>query len=193
MSMTQPIVRGRNRLLSTNSTQTAFVLAAGHYANFSTATVGIIPMGQARGVRILFFGTGSDTTTFDYRIWSIFQNTNEIGNIPSANTDFELAAFGYGTATIATAATGVSGSSIVSSSEFFADTLTFTLCTTATTPAGPGTVAVEAFALGEPSVYSPANGEPACLYIPNFDGNSLGIEFDRTGATACNAVWQTIV
>ena len=176
--------QGRERYLVTSSPQTSFELAHGYYvSNTATNAAYHVPyhISDARGFRLTFFGTGADNATFDYRIWAV------IGDrvVLDTPTDFMLEYFGGGTATLSTLM-GASATSLITSSERIADTLTFTLATSITTPKGPATVWESYYNLGDTINYSPTANNAASLIIPNFTAGSMIVEFDLTGATAAN-------
>jgi hypothetical protein len=72
-----------------------------------------------------------------------------------------------------------------------ADTLTWTLSTTGTTPKGPGTVIETAYGSGGSAVYSPTGNLPATLIIPHLGwADSVIVEFDLTGTST--AMWAGV-
>lgn len=186
----QPVRFGpRLRYLPTNSTQTAFgQIVPGNavaFAGANAASHKVFLLGDARGMIMRFFGTGTDNTTFDYRVWGL----NIIDETESPS-DFIAEYYGGGTVTL-TANTGAATDTIVTSSDQYADALTFTLATTLTSPAGPATVFQTAFDLGDATVYSPADDTNiAALCIPNFPFRACVVEFDLTGATSANCEIQ---
>lgn len=172
--------RGLERYISgTGGTNGAFALAGGNFATIPEfgSEAGFYPLGDARGLRLFFCGTGADNSTFDYKIWLI-STTTEFLAIP---TDFIRELYGSGTATLGTAL----GLATAFSTDRIADTLTWT--------ASAACTALEAaFGLGSSDKYSPASNGIASLFIPNLPGSGIQIEFDLTGATAANAVIQRV-
>lgn len=188
----------QERYLGTSSTQGSFALAAGRTTTSPevASTRRLVTLGPAfRGLRLQFFGTGSDNTTFDYRVWIVRKGLNSRpyhtpGAAPGYG-DWSLEYFGGGTATLSTAVGAAASNVPVLSSERIADTLTWTVSTTATTPKGPGASIEASNGLGTSWVYSPADNTPAWLSIPDLDGAPyVLIEFDLTGATDANCVFE---
>ena len=176
--------QGRERYLATSSGQTAFQLASGFFASDATTNAAqhrMYALDDARGFRLTFFGEGADNSTFDYRLWMVMPTIA----FEDSPTDFCLEYFGGGTATLSTMV-GASASTMITSSERVADTLTFTLATTATTPAGPATVFEATYILGDSDKYTGVANKTAYLVMPNFPASRLIVEFDLTGATAAN-------
>lgn len=185
-----------SRLLATSSGQTAFALTAG------LTNVGALTAAQAgsivrldeygapatnlwRGVEFMFFGKGANNATFDYRLWNI---TN-----PSANKiKLVLNYLGQGTATLSTATACTGDGDLVTTAEFFADTLTFVRSTTATTPDGPMDAIENTYGASfSAQAYSPAADVPGAVIVPELGRcNAFLVEFDLTGATEANAIFR---
>lgn len=171
---------GFARYLTTNSTNAAFAVTAGRT---TTAPSNLLPMGNVpgrrfRGAEVVFYGAGTATQTFDYRVWVVEKNlgTNGAG-VPD---DYDVQLFCHGTATLgATAGVGTKGPT---STDLIVDTLTVL-------PDAFGTAAVTAYGAVSPLVYSPGGGGEARLFLPDLGNNSdFFIEFDMTGATSGNAM-----
>ena len=186
------------------STVAAFALTAGRYAitrtsgidtiSDGTNTHEIIPMGIYRGARIGFGGVGADNATANYRIWLVrfaYARTAQFPNgDPTAVIGCEIEFYIADTSTITLSTyTGIAGDGdVYLDADRIADTITMTLATTATTPAGPATVIETACQLGTAGVYSPANNTPAKLILPHVCGaHGFIIELDMTGATSIKA------
>jgi len=182
---------GQFRYLATSSGQTSFSLANGRVAGSSlTSAQKIIHLGNASGLDLTFFGSGSDNTTFDYRIWLAMLTSTEAPK--DTPTELELCYFGYGSCTLSTLV-GATGGSLVTSSERMVDTLTFTAADTAATPKGVGGTLLDGYGITEPIPLSPAdNTTCARLIVPLLSRicNGIVIEFDLTGATGANACYS---
>lgn len=175
----------QGKYLSTNSTASAFTYTAGGRTTLASGSVTTIKLPDgARGVRLVPYGEGSDNTTFDYRVWLVRRPAGATGGVA------EIEYYGGGTATLSTAVG--SSTDLVGSSERFADTLTWTVGTTATTPKGIGALIEASNGLGTSFVYSPADNTPASLTIPDCGGAiEVLIDFDMTGATSGNFLVET--
>jgi hypothetical protein len=177
----------RERYLATSSPQTAFGLAAGNYASNAHASAAyhkVVQCGERRGFNLRFFGTDAANETFDYRLWMVSPTAESV-----SPTDFLLEYFGGGSVTLGTK-TGASADTIVTSSELYADTVTFTLGTSATTPSGPATIMGAAYDLGDADEYSPADNTIAVLCVSHFPAWGFIVEFDLTGAAGANCEIQ---
>lgn len=189
------------KYLSAVGGQTSFSLATGRVAPATVEASPIIPLwvgtGYTAGLRHRFahlipYGSGSDNTTFDYKIWLLYCGLDpSLLPAKTAWTDGYLALLGSGTATLSTVV-GASGS-LVAATERYADTLTFNLATasgagTVASPLGEGETLINAYGSVAPQVYSPAgNLHPARLILPHLCGaDALVIECDLTGATGHN-------
>lgn len=173
----------------------AFTITGGGRKLNSTFTqqLAIFPTGEAQGVQVWFCGTGADNSTFDYRIWLLDGGVRDLPTIGSTQgtsviqSDYQWSYWGGGSCTLSTAVGVASG--LVTASERYADTITFTLSTTATTPSGPGTVLETAYASPGTAAYSPADNTPGMLVIPRLGWPSgIVIDFDMTGATSAFAL-----
>lgn len=203
---------GQRRYLTTNSSQAAFALSAGRItltnsggiyipsSGSSAAFQRFVPIGPWRGGRWQFFGTGADNATANYRLWlaraHYANGATEAFPEASKILDVEIVPYIADTSTITLSTlTGVTGAvdPQILAAERIADTITATLSTTATTPAGPGAVLEAAYNLGYMNSFSPAgNAAPAELTIPDFGAGVFAwcIEFDMTGATDMNALYE---
>ncbi len=117
---------------------------------------------------LLFFGAGSDNTTFDARVigWArVFGGSLWMPTV-----------LWQGTVTLS-GFVGVSGE-VVGSSDRLADTIV--------TTAGFGTEGQTCITV------SPANDTPARLVLDTLDSEKLQLKFDMTGATSGNALVRTL-
>lgn len=162
----------------TNGNASAFALAAGRFETLTGAENAVNRIWTmeakdgrlARGLEIVFFGSGANNDSFDYRLWQVKCGKNKKS---PENTDHAIAYLGGGTATLSTKF-GVSGG-VVSDSERIADTITWTRSTTSTSPRGPMEVIETAYGLSVlAAAYSPADDTPARLIIPDL-GNAEGV------------------
>lgn len=187
------------RYLATSSTQTAFGLAAGRTTTNPESTTAanerrVVWVGTGfRGCRVHICGTGADNATIAFRVLLVRRGLSSDGArewVPSASKgDWSLEQYGAGSATLSTAVGAATTGVPVLSTERIADTITWTVSTTATTPTGPGALIEASNGLGVSFVYSPADNTPAFLSIPDLDGAAgFVIEFDLGTATSANAV-----
>ena len=186
----------QRRYAATSKTTGAFALTAGR-ALKSTLDAGytLFPLGTIRraggddrfaGVRLTMFGAGSDNQTFDYRVFVGFiENPTD----PLEAQVVSVFYLGGGSATLS-AAVGVSGSTLLAATERVADTLTWTLGSSSTTPKGIGETIEAARGQGRASAaWSPANDSEAFVDIPELGSAAyLILDFDMTGATSGNAL-----
>jgi hypothetical protein len=178
------------RLMATNSAVGAFALAAGR-ALF-TSLPNFIGMGtqksRLRSLEILPFGTGNDNTTFAYRVWRVkFSDGATLGG-SGRPVAVHLDLLGSGVATLS-AASLATNDELATSPERLADTLTWAIATSSTTPKGLGDT-LETVHGVDAAAYSPADDTPARLVIPDcFDADGIVFETDLTGATGANALW----
>jgi hypothetical protein len=214
---------GQRKYLPVNSTQGDFttitpVLASARraditkpatlpdfYVNYVASTKPwwkIQELGPYRGARIQFFSSGADATTLptvdtasNYRIWTVSPAFAASAKIPSPALDGLVAGeiSGYCTGTFTSSTCVGSATDIVTAYERVADAITFTLCTSGSTPSGKASAYETGYSLGSASVYSPGDNTPAELIIPDFGDGVFGfiIEFDAVaGTTANNAIIQ---
>jgi len=157
------------RACTPNRTASAAVLTEGRYLVSSLSGYGLVPLGdkqsgtdKATSVIAIPFGIGSDNTTGVCRVWiGTYDEVTRDGSAPEC----QLAYYGSLAFTLSTAV-GVSGGVGILSTERIADTLVWTLSTTATTPKGVGEVMEGAFGAPASRVYSNADNVPAMLVIP---------------------------
>lgn len=194
---------GQKRYLTTSSTQSGgFVLVAGRYAiqsvgdglclsggpgGVATTNHVIIEMTVERALRLQFFGN-ADNATFSARIWVVKYEDN-----PGKSPAFCSIRFWGEVAVTCGSSTGATGATIVTTTEFIADTLgVWGYSTIATTPKGPNELINTANG-GTLSgqVFSPANNTEAILTLPEFfDHDGVVIEFNRGTAASCNALYE---
>ncbi len=191
-----------SRFASTSKTTGAFALTAGRYKRSVLEAAGytFFSLGQGRtggasrrynGARLTPFGEGADNSTFDFRVFTYFVEK------PTTDSSIEdeyvnVQYFGGGTATLSTAVGA--GSSLLSGSERVADTATWTLGSSSTTPKGVGESVETARGQGRASAaWSPADNTEAYVDVPEFGGAAgLIIDFDLTGATAANMLVERL-
>jgi hypothetical protein len=211
--MGTPRASGQRLYLPTADTSTAFDLTAGRrpltnvsglqYVGVDGATAGVAPhrvvwMDEFRGAQFQFFTSAANDQTANFRVWLVtpaFEATEPSARPNPANAvECDLSCLIADTSTLtfstATGPTAVTG--LLASTVEIADTITFTLATTATTPAGPGTVIGGAYQLGDIDEFSPTGNVPATLYVPDFGAGVWGFvfDFDRTGCSDVNALYQ---
>lgn len=154
------------RVLSSDSTATAFALAAGRKLASDIAGK-VFPMRRsngslrARGYQIQIVGTGADNSTGSFRLWRV--------NYGPSGYDAELTLQASCTFTLS-AAVGLgtdSAKNLVLASERYADTLAYTVATAATTPKGIGDLIVTATGAAAAQVFSPTNDTPALIIVPD--------------------------
>lgn len=183
---------GQRLYLESESTATAFgiVAATGRVVvpGLTVFSLGPDSGERARGVGIVFLGSGANNSTFDARIYVVHRG---YGYAKTVASDFDIAL--YGTATVTLGAM-VGAGSPVTTVQRLADTITYVQATSATTPQGVGGSTVLAHGGVDPVVYSPGNDLCATLWIPEL-GNAHGIilDFDLTGATGANALIERMV
>ena len=190
----------QRRYASTSKTSASFTLAAGRALKSTLdASYTLFPLGTVRrqggdsrfaGLRLTMFGAGSDNQTFDYRVFVGFiENPDD----PVEAQVVSVFYLGGGSATLS-AAVGVSGSSLLATSERVADTLTWTLGSSSTTPKGIGETIEASRGQGRASAaWSPANDSEAFVDIPELGGAAyLILDFDMTGATSGNALVEEL-
>lgn len=196
---------GRRKYRASNSTQAAFALTETDYAATRTSgeltisdgtnTHVIYPMYGFRGCRIYFYGVGDNDAQVNYRVWGVTPDFTNADLLPNPISDpaacgispiiTDTSTFTLGTQTGLSTNVG-----LVSSSEKYADTVTFTLSTTATTPDGPGEIHEGAYALGTADAYSAAANTKAHLVIPHV-GDYWGIVIEgdlQANMTSWNAL-----
>jgi len=172
---------GQVKYLSTNSTQGSFTLAQGRT---TTAPSNLFSLGPAygnrfRGVEITFFGSGSATQTFDYKVWGVKRG---FPNINGTQVDYELLLICAGTATLGSTAGAATSGSILTT-DLIAHTLSLP------TISSYGAAISSAYSAASPMVYSPGSNGMGRLYIPDCGNSSdIIVEFDMTGATSGNCL-----
>ena len=143
---------------------------------------------KARGVRLLFFATSANNTTGSCRVWVVHK-----GKSAETPADFlEVQYLGSAALTMGTT-TGISTTSMVTSSERFADTIVWTVSNAGTSPSGPGADLEAAFGSSGSRAYSPADNTIAALYLPDVgNADALVFEFINTNTTGLNALVEVI-
>lgn len=133
---------------------------------------------RARGLRIIFFGTGDANDAMGFKLW-IARDMAPRGPNQSP-TSLMLELYGYGTATLGTQ-TGLNDDTEVTSVELFADTIAWTVAGSATATKGVGDMIETAYGALS-SAYSPADNTVASLCVPDLGNAGYWIlEFDRGG------------
>lgn len=200
MTTLNPTLAEANRqtrpLYRTNTTASSLALAAGPTTITAIDAVlgtGAVDRGRLNGEnsrRAMFYGVGADGTNGTYRVWvGSFQFA-----FNGAMTDeVMLWPLGDGAFTFGTALGQGSSSSApycVTSSERFADTLTWAPSTTSTTPDGPEAIFATAYLTdGVNAVYSSANNDIARLELNNFGrADFFLIEIAIGTATSANCL-----
>ncbi len=154
--------------LASSDTSTSFTAKAATTTQPTTNIITPPPIGTGvpNLLQLIFFGTGSDNDTFDYRVYGY--SKGDTLWIPSLLVG--------GSATLSTSV-GVA-SALVTNSYRFADTLDIDF--------GNSNVSAE--------VVSPGSGseEIASLVLDMRGHKLIQLAFDRTGATACNALYRFV-
>ncbi len=142
---------------------------------------GLYETGRFRGGFFVPFGVGNDNDTFNYRLWLVRRLA--AGKARKDLVDeYLFRLLGYGTATLS-ATTGSAGK-VIDDTMRIADTLTWTLATDATTPKGAGEKILAALTTGTIDAYSPADGTPAELCVPDLGaGYEVAFEIQSAGTT----------
>lgn len=190
----------QRRYAAVSKVTTAFALAAGR-ALKSTLEAGytLFPLGTIRkaggdtrfaGARLTLFGDGADNSTFDYRAFLGFVEN------PDDPLDAQVVSVFYlggGSATLSTAV-GLAGSDLLAATERVADTLTWTLGASSTTPKGIGETIEATRGQGRASAaWSPSDNSEAFVDLPELGGAAyLILDFDMTGATGGNALIEEL-
>jgi len=175
------------KYLTVNSAGAAFALTAGRklWSTLSAAAT-IFSLEAIGSARISFFGAGNDNGTFSARVWGVTKGSNASGGLSDCRIEY----LGQAASTLSVAVGAAASGVLVLNSERLADTLVWTVSTTATTPKGPMAVIETAYNEGASAAYSPADDTPAHLHLPSlgrFDG--LILEFGPlTNATGVNAL-----
>ena len=139
--------------------------------------LGGMPGKRYRGVVITPGGTGTATTTYAMRVYSVKRGFSAQGASQSVDYEYELV--WSGTCTLGTT-TGVATSGGFTSSHKFCDTISG-----AATSAYP-TAMVAAFSGLAPSYFSPGSNGIARIFIPEMGNSDVVITVDMTGATSAN-------
>jgi len=182
---------GFRRYLATSSTATVFstVLTVGKIlTSAQAAALTIFPIGKSLTTQMIFFGAGTATQTFDYRVWLIYRLSDAAGALDP--NSYATVILGAGTATLGSG-TGVTNGTAVLSTEKLAHINVWIASGVATSPAGPAVIGQNALSEGNSAAYdadSPAN-DITVLYIPsNLRAVGLVVDFDMTGATSGNCL-----
>jgi len=141
-------------LYSSNSTASDYTLNPGIVS--SVATNGFSRrVNGAMGVWLMFYGVGSNNSTGNFRV----NGVNELFTLGSGRPNpskFYRWNLGAGTFTFSSSLTG--DGTVIPSSNYIADTVTYTLSdASTTTPKGPGTQLETSYSLGNAGVISPAD------------------------------------
>lgn len=168
-----------------DSAQAAFSLTSGLVA--ASSLVGAlqpIPLQAGQGFKLMFGGAGADNDTASYKIWAVTPTYGVDNNFINRNiTGYHIGVFGYGAIALSTAKTmgNVAGAAALR----IADTVTFTLATSATTPIGIGGIIEAAYGSPGTQIISPAdNINPGLVIVPHMGWvNAMVLEFDLTGTS----------
>lgn len=174
---------GQVPYLASNSTQSAFTQTAGRFTTAPASPLTMFPLGPAsgnrfRGVEITFYGAGSATQTYAYKVWAVRRG---LSGINGTLKDYEIQLYCSGTVTLGTTTGSLTTGPGATTSNLIADTITLDAAEAFTTKA------VAAYGGTAPLVFSPGSNGMARLYIPDLGNSSdIIVEFDMTGATSGN-------
>lgn len=181
-----------------NATSTAYTLTTGGIYVPSQLPYPIFPIGDALVLSLYAFGrhaTDPENKNFVFRVWL----TKTMLSAEGQPADLVMAQlYGAGTAELANNTAAFAGPNatnrILDSSERLADTMTFTLAATSTSPLGAATLLQTGLNEGTVQVYNPggttANSDVASLIIPcagRADGIMIDIDRDAGGAAVDSA------
>ena len=189
------------RLLSANTTASAFALTAGVYtiATLMTAlslteeqvrdrivTLGPVRGGERkRGLELRAIGVGSDNQTVKFRVHQLKRGTTRSGK--SETADFIISPVLEVTATLSTVV-GPSGGTLLLSTERMADALSRTILNEAASPKGVHDYIKSVYQAGDSVDYSPADNTPGVCAIPDMGNADVFIEIIVGTATSANAI-----
>lgn len=193
------------RLLTTNTTASAFTLTAGVYTLATLATAlslteeqvreRIVSTGPVRGgerkraLEVWAIGAGSDNQTVKFRVHQMKRGTVRSGKTETA--DFILSPVAEVTATLS-AAVGPSGGALVLSTERIADTLTVTELDAGSTPKGIHDHIVTAYGGVAVTAYSPADDTPGRVTLADVGNGDLFFELIVGTATSANLIVEAL-
>lgn len=178
---------GTYSLYATNSTSSAYTLNPGIVSTISPTSFARKSNG-AMGVWLMFYGVGSNNNQGTFRV----NGVNELFTIGSGRTTpskYYRWNLGSGTFTLSSSLTG--DGTVIPSSNYIADTVTYTLSdASTTTPKGPGTQLETSYSLGNAGVISPADDTyHAWVFIPMIGFvNYIEVEAIITSATSVNVL-----
>lgn len=175
--------QGFKRLLTSAMTANSFGITAGFKTAGAGTGYGYIPGGGGRGLIVGFFGTDTANQTGSFEL---FPALTADGKEALENPDDLLTLkYGAGTFTLGTC-TGGGASTVITSSELVADTVTWTVGTF-------GTQCETAYGLGAVTAFSPADNTPGCLIIPHVPACGLIVSLKDDGSAASvNAFWARV-
>lgn len=168
-----------------------FTFTSGRKLNSSySGVLTPFPLNGAQGVQIRFgAAAASNNDAFTARIFVGYSSQGVIaGNTASPDTAWQF--YGSAAVTLSSVVVGVANG-IVGTTDLLADTIVWTLGTTATTPVGIGQAIETAYASPGSVAFSPAdNATCAVLFIPHLGwADYLMIDMDpTTGATKAFAL-----
>lgn len=144
-----------------------------------------------RGVEIGFLASAASQTV-SYRLYQVKRGIYDTKTDGTGTADYELHLLGYGTFTSGTVA-GVAAAAVIGTAEYWADTITWTLATSGTSPVGIGASVVSAYSAATPLVWSPGSNVPGRLFVPDC-GGALGVllDFDPGNTIVANAYLEAI-
>lgn len=182
--------QGLTKLMAANSTATA-ALAAGIVAAASPSPSSFaIRKGRAMSAIILPYGVGSDNQDFAFKLFGTIPIWAPGGgrgrSVPDAWYRMLL---GYGTYTLGSgvSATAARAAGVIGSTDLLADTITLTVCTTGTSPKGIGQSWEDAYQLGTPTVFSPADDSNMAALLLPFPAMCSHLEFECVPGTGTSA------
>lgn len=189
------------RLLTTNTTASAFALTAGVYTIASLATAlslteeqvreRIVTLGQVRGgerkrgLELRAIGVGSDNQSVKFRVHQLKRGTTR--NAKTETADFVLSPVLEIAATLSTVV-GPTGGTLLLSTERMADTLVPTILNDGASPKGVHDYIKSVYISGDAVVYSPANNTPGVCGLPDLGNGDAFIEPIVVTATSANVI-----
>lgn len=174
---------GLRKLLDSHTTATDFTFTAGFKSTFAGSGFDYIPGGGGRGVVVYFVGTDANNETGSYELFAASPVDGQVPNTGANVTGGMAVKLGTGTFTLGSG-TGIA-SGLISTSDFVADTVTWTV-------GAFDTAAIGAYGLGTITAFSPADNTPGCLMIPNVPACGLVLALNVETGASVNALYQRV-
>ena len=172
-----------------NAQKNSFSLVAGHSTLNLSVHETLVSMEDCRDLDLEMLGIGDEDTTYDCRIWAVSLPSQQFPRITPSGGRLNL----FATLTCTLGVTAGVGPIFTNHNAITGQTL-LVVDDIQITMADWGTSILNAYQLEAPAPYNLGSNYPSSIRLPLFGrfANAFILEFDRTGATGCNALYSLV-